>query len=274
MKKKLDVTELKKREVKLLNVLDDFCRNHDLCYFLAYGTLIGAMRHKGFIPWDDDIDVIMPRTSYEKLINTFNKESGKGESVRLISHRNDDKYYLPIAKLTDCSTVLKEDVDVNYEIGVYLDIFPLENLSDSLPDALNRMKKGFRYNQELMIKTIKWRKGRSLIKNLALVAGKIAFVRRPISKIIEELEAYCRDTQFDNFTKYVGVMSGISKRDDLIVFEKEWFEQTILVEFEGKQYPAPIGADALLRRIYGDYMVMPPKDQQFSHHRFEAWVKE
>ena len=136
------------------------------------------------------------------------------------------------------------------------------------------MKKGYRYNEQFALKTVKWRNGRSFIKNIILLAGKVALSGKPVSRIVEELEAYCRETESNQFTKYVGVMSGISKGDDSRIFEKEWFEQTMMVEFEGKQYPAPIGADALLRKLYGDYMKLPPEDQRISHHIFEAWMKE
>ena len=273
MKKNLDIADLKRIEVDLLNALDDYCMSHNLRYYLTYGTLIGALRHKGFIPWDDDIDVIMPRTDYDILISSFNQENNN-PNVNLVSHSIDKNYYIPLAKLVNNKTVLKENVTVEYEMGVYLDIFPLENLGDSLEDARSRLKRGFRYDEELMIKTVKWRKGRSLAKNLALVGGKTVLAIKSVSKILEDLEAYCRETESDQFTKYVGVMSGISKGDDSRIFEKEWFEQTMMVEFEGKQFPAPIGADALLRKLYGDYMKLPPEDQRISHHSFEAWMKE
>ena len=273
MKKNLTVEDLKRIQLSLLRELDRYCKEHDLRYYLTYGTLIGAMRHKGYIPWDDDIDVIMPREDYDILLSGFN-QNNRDPQVALMAHSLDKRYYLPLAKLVDIRTVLKENVDTDFEIGVYIDIFPLENLADDLDAARARMKKGFRFNQEWMLKTIKWSKKRPLAKNLALAAGKTALVGRSVSAILEDLESFCCETKAKAFTEYVGVMSGISKGDDSRIFKKEWFQESMPVEFEGEIYPAPIGADAFLRRIYGDYMQLPPENQRVSHHVFEAWIKE
>ena len=272
MKRYLNSNDLKRIQNALLDVLDSYCKEHNLIYFLSYGTLIGAVRHKGFIPWDDDIDVIMPRNDYETLIRDFN-ENNTSKTACLLSHKLDKSYYLPIAKLIDCTTVLKENLDVKYELGVYIDIFPLDNLSDSLSEANKRMKHGYKFNQEWKIKTMRWRKGRALYKNLFLLAGKLALIWKPISRIVENLDDYCCETNAETLTRYVGVICGIPQSYTKI-FEKEWFDKTILVEFEGKQYYAPIGTNYILQILYGNYMQLPPADQQISHHSFDAWYKE
>lgn len=273
MRMEIDDYKLKKIEIGILEILNAFCQKYHLTYYLTYGTLIGALRHNGFIPWDDDIDVMMPRSDYNKLVDSFNS-SEYAKDIKLLSHSIDKKYYLPMAKLVDNRTVLKEDVAFDYEMGVYLDIFPLENLGNNIDEARFRMKKGFRYNEKLQLKSMKWRKGRSIIKNLALMIGKAVFAGASTENTIEDLERYCQEKSCASFTKYVGVMSGISKGDDSRIFEKEWFEQSIIVTFEGGLYPAPIGADKLLKKLYGDYMRLPPEEQRISHHSFEAWIKE
>ena len=273
MLKYLDVTDLKRIETHLLHALGQFCQEHNLRYFLTYGTLIGAIRHQGFIPWDDDIDVMMPRKDYEYLVANFNRNR-PAANVSVLSHSIDKRYYLPLAKLVDTTTVLKEDVTSDYEIGVYLDIFPLDNLSDDFEEARARIAKAFRYNRMLLIKTATWRKGRALVKNLALVAGKVLLSTTSVSRLLEKMDRFCREKESDTFTQYVGVMAGISGGDDSRVFRREWFEQEMIVTFEGAKYPAPVGADDLLRKIYGDYMQLPPEDCRVSHHSFEAWMKE
>ena len=273
MKREIDINELKKIEIGLLNELDSYCSAHGLQYFITYGTLIGAARHKGFIPWDDDIDVIMPRKDYEQLIASYNTDNPRG-TARILSHKLDSKYYLPIAKLIDTRTVLKEITDIDAEIGVYIDIFPLENLSDNYQDSLKRMRKGFSFNKKLIIKTVSISLDRSRIKNLILRLGKLALKWCSISEIVNRMDEYCKETERSDNTKYVGVICGISAGDASRVFKREWFDSTIELPFEGQNYPAPIGYDALLRQLYGDYMQLPPRNQQISHHAFEAWYKE
>ena len=272
MKKEIFLDDLKRIELSLLDALDSYCKENGLRYFLAYGTLLGAIRHKGFIPWDDDIDVFMPRRDYNILIDSFNKKTIDSE-VKLLSHSIDKNYCISVAKLINSNTVLNENVNLNFDIGVYIDIFPLDNLSDDIKSARHRLKKGYRYNEQYALKVIKWRKGRSIFKNLILMFGKLALIGKPVSRIVEELEQYCCETKADSFTNYVGVMTGIPK-SYFKIFKKELFEQPVLLKFEGKEYPAPIGSDIVLREIYGDYMQLPPIDKQVSHHVFEAWYKD
>ncbi len=273
MKQYLYVEDIKKIEIQMLDYFDAYCQKHNLRYYLAYGTLIGAMRHNGFIPWDDDIDAMMPRADYEKLLAMFNDDNKRTE-YQIMAHSINRKYYLPFAKLVNQKTVLKEEADVDCEIGVYVDIFPLDNLSDSLSEARKIIKRQYLYNKQLQLKIMKWRKGRSLIKNLALIGSKIILSGKSISTLVEEIDSYCNKPDTDKFTKYVGITAGISRGDDSRIFEKEWFEKTIMVDFEGKQYPAPVGAANYLNTAYGDYLQLPPVEQRVSHHSFEAWVKE
>lgn len=215
----------------------------------------------------------MPRKDYEILIKSFNEESDN-DYARIVSHKIDRNYYLPIAKLVDNDTVLKEKLDVESEIGVYIDIFPLENLSDDYETAKKRMKKGFSFCEKWMIKTISLDPTRNKIKNIILKIGKQLLHNESVYSILDDLDKYCCETMEDDFTKYVGVMCGISARDESRVFKREWFDKTIQLEFEGKFFPAPIGYDSLLRLLYDDYMQLPPEDKQVSHHVFEAWYKE
>lgn len=273
MKKTIELNELKKIEIDLLTKLDKYCSEHGLRYYITYGTLIGAVRHRGFIPWDDDIDVIMPRKDYEQLIQSFNYDN-VDSSVKVISHKLDAGYCLPIAKLIETRTVLKEKTDTDVEIGVYIDIFPLENLSDDYEEAKKRMKKGFIFNEKIILKTVSISPTRSKRKNLILWIGKLVLKGQSISDIVNRLDQYCKETESDGFTKYVGVICGISAGDSSRVFKREWFDTTVSMPFEGRDYPAPSGYDPMLRQLYGDYMSLPPADKQISHHVFEAWYKE
>lgn len=272
MKRIISTTELKRIQLDLLDVLDNYCANHELNYYLTYGTLIGAIRHKGYIPWDDDIDVMMPRQDYEKLLADFNRMTEKPH-IRVISHEIDSDYYLPFAKLISTETVMQEEVNSKYEIGVYIDIFPLDNLSNSYESARKMVKKVYFYNELMLFKNLTYNKNRAWYKNIALGIGRILSVFWSRDKLIRQINNFGINRKDNNFTTYVGTVTGITEGDERAIFKSEWFKDSSVVEFEGHFYNAPIGYDEFLRNIYGNYMELPPVESQVSHHAFTAWYK-
>lgn len=165
---------------------------------------------------------------------------------------------------------MEEDVNSDYQIGVYIDIFPLDNISDSYKNAIKIVKKAFRYNSLLMLQNLSVNKKRVWYKNMAIRIGGI-FISRSI--IINRLNRLGIVKEDDGNTKYVGILTGITEVDQRSVFRSEWFNFSVMVDFEGGLYYAPSGYDALLRNIYGDYMKMPPIEEQNPHHSNRAWYK-
>ena len=270
MKKTIDIKELKKIQLGLLNALDDYCVQNDLTYYLAYGTLIGAIRHKGYIPWDDDIDVMMPREDYNKFIANFNNDK-HASNLKAISHEIDTDYYLSFAKLINKSNVMKEEVNIDYHIGVYIDVFPLDNLADDYKVAKKRMKKAFRYNEILLLKNLTISKERVWYKNIMLGIGRLVSSFWTRDTLIDKLNSFGVHKKDDCFTEYIGTVTGIFVGNESRVFESKWFKDTVKDEFEGRDFIAPAGYDSLLRKLYGDYMKLPPIEEQTSHHAFNAW---
>lgn len=268
MKNMINVTELKKIQLDLLKTFACYCEENNLTYYLAYGTLIGAVRHKGYIPWDDDIDVMMPRNDYEKLISCFNIDNIRSD-VAVVSHEIDYDYYLPFAKLINTNTVIKEDINIDYELGVYIDVFPIENLGNDKRRAAKIIRRAFCYNELLTIKYIKYRKERAFYKNALIFLGKTAL--KPISKnmIIYKLNKMGTQTNDTRYTKYVGVTTVL----DNALMESASFEEITIADFEGLRCCIPAKYNDILEKQYGDYMKLPPIEQQISHHAFTAWYK-
>ena len=129
------VEELQKIELEILKYIDKVCKENNLTYFLAYGTLIGAIRHKGFIPWDDDVDIQMPRDDYNKLCDILKEENGR---YKLLDHKEGLGYIYPFAKVIDSNTRLIETgLTETVNMGVYIDIFPI----DGTPNDFKKRKK-------------------------------------------------------------------------------------------------------------------------------------
>ena len=266
----IGINEIKKIQLEMLDAIHNYCAENKLTYYAAYGTLLGAVRHKGYIPWDDDIDIMMPRADYDKFIGSFNNNAHPA-NMRVVSHEIDPRYYLSFAKVINTETVMQEEANSDYQIGVYIDVFPLDNLSDDYETAKKHIRKAFIYNEILLLKNLTFRKNRAWYKNAALFAGRIAGVFWSRDRIIKSLNNFGVHKKNGGFTKYVGLIAGLDANDDRELFESEWFREAIGMEFEGLIVNAPAGFDSILKRVYGDYMKLPPIEEQKSHHVFKAW---
>lgn len=269
----LSLQRIKQIQINLVQTLDEYCKDNNLTYYLAYGTLLGAVRHKGYIPWDDDIDVMMPRQDYEELIKSFN-EQHKGKDISIIHRKTEKNYYSPAAKLIDNCTVLKEETSCDFNIGVYIDIFPLDNLGNSISEAKTFMKKGYRLSREYIIKIMRIKKERNIIKNLFLICGKTLLSFKSVYSLADNIDKYSKKKQSGNMTKYVGVIAGMAKGEETNIFDNEWFAESTILEFENIELKAPKNYNAVLTCCYGNYMELPPEEQRIIHHSYNAWKKE
>lgn len=269
--KMIDTVELKEIQLQILEEIDRFCQANSIQYFLFAGTLIGAVRHNGYIPWDDDIDICMKRSDYERFFSTFNCSSYSGY-LSAICHENDKEYYLAAGKVVDTRTVLIEKTKFKHSIGVYVDVFPMDNLpaEDNKIKALDSKLKKYRWMQTL--KTVVPDSKRSMLKNLALYCGEILLRPVSISTIIRKITllaktfAHCENEKLADISVFTYGMKEVFPASD--------FAESCKLSFEGKKFNAPINYDDVLSRMYGDYMKLPPKEKQISHHVFEAYWKE
>lgn len=239
----LSITELQDQLFRMLLYFRDICESHGLRYYLYDGTLIGAVRHKGFIPWDDDIDVAMPYEDFIKLCDCFEDT----EDYSLLSWNRDDNYEYALPRLVSNKTrIVIPDYSV---IGCFLDIF----LLGGYPDDENAIK-------------AKWKQYKMAEKSwqaywiLKDTAAEGKDVRKDIFDELFNLP-------FDE-ASLVGVMR--TERQRMWTAPKEWFSQTDELEFRGQRFKAPAGYDAYLRMKYGDYMQVPDVERR-EIHKLLVW---
>ena len=258
----INLDELKSIQLDLLQKTADFCERNGLRYFLCGGTLIGAIRHKGYIPWDDDIDIAMPRPDYDQFVKTFNKSENYYQVLAL---SNDPDYTTPFAKVYDNRTILRE---LQYKIvkyGVYIDVFPADGVKDAA-----QIHKIMLLRKFLNTKRANYYK-RTISKMAINTIGKVLLLPFSAHRIATWIDNEARKYAFGTQPKS-GIIVNPYGPGEMV--DKSVFASDIYQEFEGHQYRVPVGYDNWLRSIYGDYMQLPPEEHRVSHHTFDAWWKD
>lgn len=257
------MTDLQERLLEMMVWFDDYCRKNELRYYIIGGTLLGAMRHGGFIPWDDDLDIGMPRKDYDKLKEIFVNE-GRFELEMPNSKAKDFCY--GYAKLYDTTTTLIENRRTNVKRGLFIDIFPIDGVGNNLDVAICDYRKIKIYNGLLVSRTAATRKGRSLLKNaFALMSRVIPECLFPIRNLRMKLDKLISRYNFDN-SLYVGNLLGLKMEKEIV--PQEYFGIPKRVKFENTSLLMPALPEEYLTHIYGDWNKMPPKDKQVTHHDF------
>lgn len=267
--KSINIEEIKSIQQEILNVVADYCRKKDLRYFLCGGTLIGAVRHQGYIPWDDDIDVALLRSDYDKFVTYFN---GKNDLYRVYTSSNADWYPYPFAKVSFENSVLKEATDnMPFKIGVNIDVFPIDTVPEN-SKLQRKLIKDIRLQRNILeIKSIVINRKRPFYKNAILKVGKL-FLKYTKPKMLVS-NIINKAIQYKNYqTNKLGII--VWGYGECEIVSKNIFEDVVSMEFEGRYYDVPIGYHDWLSSVYGNYIELPPLEKQVSHHAFLAFLKE
>ena len=265
--RKIEIDEMRQRLLSMAEYLQNICKENGLKMFLSGGTLLGAVRHKGFIPWDDDIDVHMPRPDYDRLIKIFKEKENIGK-YKLLSHELNDKYVYTFAKLVDDDTLLiEDDIYSGVDMGLYLDIFPIDGLGDDIATAEKQMKKMNKYlvmNYALLVKP--WRKKCTFFKNFAIELMRCAVKIYGINRLHKKIRKLAKSLPYEQ-CEYVGEYID-QVGSNRIVRRSEVYGDSVDMQFEGLKLPAPVGWDKYLTQFYGDYMQLPPEKKRVATHGY------
>lgn len=259
---------LKELELELFFAFIECCKKLNISYYLIGGTLLGAVRHKGFIPWDDDIDVGMLRKDYEVFIKEGQKYLPDGFFLQ--SRKTDPELLNNFAKIRNSKTTFIESSMKNRNInhGIYIDVFPL----DYYPDDVFLQKKIDFKNKVLSIRI---RKEFSLPKKnkhnfvfefFANVLSKILSLKYP--KVSDALEE--RDQLYKMFknSNYIANYGGAWGKKEIV--PADWYGEGVEGQFEGIKVRLPKEYDKWLTQVYGDYMQLPPQEKRVAHHYTEV----
>lgn len=264
MKKELSLAEVKKIEIEILDYIVSVCEANNLRYFLAGGTLLGAVRHGGFIPWDDDIDINMPRPDYDKLVEIMRNVNGR---FMLKAFEISEDYVYAFAKMVDTTTELIEKDIPHPGYGLFVDIFPLDGLPNDESERKRFQDKLWKYNNMLGYSIQKSAAHKNLIFKIKYIFSKCIGYKRLLKLIGRNAKSYLYE-----LCDYVAVVTTAVNKYRKI--PRELYEGSTYLSFEGKEYSVPEKYDEYLTGLYGDYMKLPPEDKRISNHNFAAYKFE
>lgn len=258
--KEITYIELRTIQLDVLQYVHNFCQEHNIKYSLAYGTLLGAVRHGGYIPWDDDIDIAMLRDDYERFAKEFNSEKGP---YRFYDCRNDKDVHIAFGKVADTRTLIEEGASTK-NLGVAIDVFPIDDLCDTYEES-RKYYRSYNFAKNLLI--LKCRNVsdvRSWWKKPVFAIVKVMTCWYSLHKISLKMTERIFKKRNPN-SAYVGLI--VAGYENEIITRHVWNEYDRIL-FEGRYFCAIKDTHTYLTNEYGDYMQLPPEKERVPKHDF------
>lgn len=257
MKAITDVKEMRKIQMDILLYIHQFCIDNNIQYSLAWGIMLGAIRHKGYIPWDDDIDIMMTRPEYDRFCKLFHDDH---DIYKLYDVHTDKKWIYPFAKISDERTVRVEKSALD-EIGMNIDIFPIDYYADSYEEAMKALKRMKFWRKIYVVKILRSYTGMSLLKNIIYHLCKIPCSLISLKYVLKKFDEisciYAKDK-----TTYCGFLV---EANGSALLKSDLFDSYTDYKFENLVFKGIKDYNYYLKTTYGDYMTPPPIKERGGH---------
>ena len=263
--KKLDIDEIKEVELGVMDYIHNICKEKGINYSLAYGSLLGAVRHKGFIPWDDDLDIALKRDEYDKLYQAILEDNNS--IYKVVSWENDSRYPYPFYRVYDSRTVYENNyIQNDIELGICVDVFPF----DDYKDVNKEITKLDMYRRLSVYTLYGIRNKEAGIKNIVRYLMLVVFRLTRVKTWNKKLNDCSRVPVNSEYIDYLMESKKYSTKIDAKVLD-----EVIECKFEDRVYNIPKDYDHILTTIYGeDYMEIPPIEKRIQHDDFVAYIKK
>lgn len=270
--REIKIEELKKLQLDIMSAVHRFCEVNHLRYSLACGSMLGAARHQGYIPWDDDIDIYLLREDYDKMIKLF-PDLLEGRYKFCTLERNSE-WERPFGKVCDTKTELIENN--LYKFGVNIDVFPIDNVPEdecqwNKYDKFRRRCYNIYARRASIYPIFKFHNERSFLRNVAGGLVKLAlsfFTLRFCAKCFQMIAKRYNGIESNRVFECA---QGIFQKHP---FSKSLFDNRVLMPFEDREYMCFVDYDVYLTNAFGNWRQLPPKEEQIAHHFFKAWWKD
>lgn len=252
--------------LEIFKEIKEICDNHNIEYFMIGGTLLGAVRHKGFIPWDDDLDIGLKREDYNKFLEIAAKKLS--DKYFLQTFDTDPNYPLAFAKVRKNNTFLEETHYENIDMhkGIFVDVFPLDKMpNNKFFRKLFLLRLSILYRFSLIANlNIQLNTNKKYEVILKIIRVPFKLFRIPSKRYLEKFNKRIQKYNKSKKSNFIACATNI--QNEKIVYDKSWYDKTKKGEFENIEVSIPIETDKSLRKSYGDYMQLPPESERVPHH--------
>ena len=260
--------DIQQHTLPILLTIDKVLREHQLNYYISDGTMLGAVRHGGFIPWDDDIDVNMPRTDYDRLLEHADEINASGD-YKLVSCEMGNLNY-PFAKIYDLHTSINKLYDEDEtEKNLWIDIFPMDGLPDDMEEVNRIFKKTLLARKILRVKSARSGEGKTAFKRTFKPLVKALLKPVDSKKLLDYINQTCRTYKIDDCSYMGGIANGYGPQERV---PKKPYLVSVPMRFEDMTVSAPGCWEYYLKNLYGDFMQLPPEEKRVPHD-MDVWAE-